>query len=409
MARSFLLAASVALFASHEAAAQQLPRTPVLRAPDSGNRAPGQNAFVGGGVNNQASGDRSGIVAGDGNVADGADSAIVSGTGNQTPGYEAFVGAGYLNAAGDRAGVVAGSRNSAGRFSFIGSGGFNSAGVGAVIGGGFGNFAGEGAVVGGGYANVGYAAYSVVGGGFYNYVSSARATVAGGEGNNATLGSFQAIAGGRANSATANESSVGGGFLNRASGQRATIPGGSHNAASGAYSFAAGRRARATHQGAFVWGDGIDDDKPSSAPVEFNVYASGGTRIFSNSSATSGVLLAPGGGSWTSVSDRAAKENFESVDPRGVLERLAAVPISTWNYKEQPDSIRHMGPMAQDFHATFGLGLGERSIDTIDPDGVALAAIQGLYELVEETQADNARLRSELDELRAVVARLEAR
>jgi hypothetical protein len=64
------------------------------------------------------------------------------------------------------------------------------------------------------------------------------------------------------------------------------------------------------------------------------------------------------------------------------------ISISTWNYKEQADSIRHMGPMAQDFYAAFGLGLGETTIDTIDPDGVALAAIQGLHALVEEKDAE---------------------
>ena len=61
-----------------------------------------------------------------------------------------------------------------------------------------------------------------------------------------------------------------------------------------------------------------------------------------------------------------------------------------------------MGPMAQDFHAAFGLGVSDKLIDTIDPDGVALAAIQGLHALVQEKDA-------EIDELRARLERLEAR
>jgi len=116
------------------------------------------------------------------------------------------------------------------------------------------------------------------------------------------------------------------------------------------------------------------------------------------------VLLAPGGGSWSSVSDRESKENLEPVDPRAVLERVCALPISTWNYKAQEDPIRHMGPMAQDFRAAFELGVSDKLIDTVDPDGVALAAIQGL----------NARLTAvvaakdaEIAELRERVSRLE--
>ncbi len=153
-------------------------------------------------------------------------------------------------------------------------------------------------------------------------------------------------------------------------------------------------------------------DKPSSAPDEFNVYCSGGARFFSNSAATTGVLLAPGGGSWSSVSDRDSKENLSAVDPQAVLEAVVAMPIATWNYKAQDDSIRHMGPMAQDFHAAFGLGVSDKLIDTIDPDGVALAAIQGLHAELEERLAEKdaeiAELRSASEDLRERLERLEA-
>ena len=72
-----------------------------------------------------------------------------------------------------------------------------------------------------------------------------------------------------------------------------------------------------------------------------------------------------------------------------------------------------MGPMAQDFHAAFGLGVSDKLIDTIDPDGVALAAIQGLHALVQEKDAEIAELRSRQavmnDQLAALVNRLEDR
>jgi len=125
------------------------------------------------------------------------------------------------------------------------------------------------------------------------------------------------------------------------------------------------------------------------------------------------VLLAAGGNSWSAVSDRAAKEHFEPVDVRAVLDAVAAMPITTWNYKTQGDTVRHMGPMAQDFRAAFGLGVSDKLIDTIDPDGVALAAIQGLNEIVAAKDAEIARneaqitgLRSDVEILKAQVAEL---
>ena len=97
--------------------------------------------------------------------------------------------------------------------------------------------------------------------------------------------------------------------------------------------------------------------------------------------------MAPGSGAWSSLSDRNAKVNFNSVDGREILDKIAALPLATWNYKAQDKSIRHLGPTAQDFHTTFGLGENERTITTVDADGVALAAIQGLNQKLEERLA----------------------
>lgn len=110
---------------------------------------------------------------------------------------------------------------------------------------------------------------------------------------------------------------------------------------------------------------------------------------------------------FVNTSDRNAKENFEPVSPRQVLDKVAALPISTWNYKEMRDG-RHMGPMAQDFYAAFHLGGSDTTITTIDPDGVALAAIQGVNEKLEsaarnsearirQLEAENAELKRRLD------------
>ncbi len=76
-------------------------------------------------------------------------------------------------------------------------------------------------------------------------------------------------------------------------------------------------------------------------------------------------------------SDRNLKEQFQPVNPAEVLERVVGLPITSWNYK-QDAGTRHIGPMAQDFYAAFNVGADEKHIATVDEDGVALAAIQGL-------------------------------
>lgn len=55
-------------------------------------------------------------------------------------------------------------------------------------------------------------------------------------------------------------------------------------------------------------------------------------------------------------SDRNVKEHFAPVDVQQILETVATLPITSWNYKEENSSVRHIGPMAQDFAAAFGVG-----------------------------------------------------
>jgi hypothetical protein len=113
-------------------------------------------------------------------------------------------------------------------------------------------------------------------------------------------------------------------------------------------------------------------------------------------------------GTVNGVSSRTAKENFAQIDPKSVLTRVAALPISQWNYKNDGGSTRHMGPMAEDFFAAFGLGQGEKTIAMVDSDGVALAAIQGLYTLVQEKDARIAQVGQENEALKARLAKLES-
>jgi len=111
---------------------------------------------------------------------------------------------------------------------------------------------------------------------------------------------------------------------------------------------------------------------------------------------------------FTSTSDRNAKENFAPVSSSEVLERVASLPITTWNFKEAPGA-RHMGPMAQDFYAAFGLGGSDKTITTVDPDGVALAAIQGLNQKLERQAAQLKENETTITELRARLEQLERR
>ncbi len=189
------------------------------------------------------------------------------------------------------------------------------------------------------------------------------------------------IAGAENNESTGDNSMAFGGSPtgpNVASGNHSFVAGGVSNIASGVRSFAAGRRAHAVHHGAFVWGDNSFADVQSTGNNQFIARAVGGMFFYTNENLTSGVTLSGGGSSWASVSDRNAKENFQEINKKVILNRLLNLPIQTWNYKSQDQSIRHIGPMAQDFYATFGMGEDKLRINTINADGIAFAAIQGL-------------------------------
>jgi hypothetical protein len=86
------------------------------------------------------------------------------------------------------------------------------------------------------------------------------------------------------------------------------------------------------------------------------------------------------------MSTRNVKTSFSLVEGKQVLQKLSNVPIFTWNYRHQTPSIQHMGSLAEDFFAAFGLGEDAKYINAVDVDGVALAAIQGLYQLVREQE-----------------------
>jgi len=346
----------------------------------SENTASGDSSTVGGGSENTASGDASTVGAGNKNTASGDASSVGGGGENTASGWYSTLAGGYKNvASGDSAAIGGGYENAAsGWYSTVGGGQSNAV-------------TDDFATVSGGEDNSAGAKYATVGGGTGNSASGWNSTLAGGEDNDAS-GYSATVGGGRENSASNDYSVVGGGYRNTASGWYSTVGGGHTSTASGHYSFAAGRRARAGNQGAFVWADSTDADYVSTAADQFRARVSGGVYFHTNAGASAGVYVAAGGGSWASVCDRNAKQGFVPVQPKDVLDKLVATPISTWSYKTET-GVTHMSPMAQDLHAAFGLGDSDRTITTIDGLGISMAAIQGLYQLVEEKDAEIGQLK----------------
>jgi Chaperone of endosialidase len=112
-----------------------------------------------------------------------------------------------------------------------------------------------------------------------------------------------------------------------------------------------------------------------------------------------GVVMA---NDFENSSDRSLKENFRPVDTYEVLDRVANLPISNWNFKADSGTT-HIGPMAQDFHAAFNVGRDNKHIATVDEGGVALAAIQGLNGKLKEKDAQIDALNKRLADLERLV------
>jgi hypothetical protein len=174
--------------------------------------------------------------------------------------------------------------------------------------------------------------------------------------------------------------------------------------------------ARATEDGSFVWSDLGSFAVTSPAANSFSVRATGGIWLGTTSSpsipagrflntSTGGYLSSAG--AWTNSSDRARKRDFRPLNTRRVLEQVARMPIRSWSYKAERRSVRHIGPVAQDFHKAFGLGLDDKHITTVDESGVALAAVQGLYRQNRALRRENRGLHAELSAQARRLTRLE--
>jgi len=337
-----------------------------------GNQATGKFATVGGGYGGSSATDYATVGGGCNNTASGSFAAICGGDSNVASGDNAFVGGGMGNtASGGAATVGGGHRNTA-------------SGVGSTVGGGHGNASYHEATVGGGCTNT---------------ASGEVATVGGGQGNTASR-YWATVGGGLHNTASGEVATVGGGDGNTASGENATVPGGFSNAARGNVSFAAGMYARANHCGSFVWSDSAAVESESvytSNSNQFRVRARGGIWFYSNAGRTTGVRLAANGTSWVSIGADERIGGARPVDGRVLLEKVASLPVSERESRDQSGVTRSIGPTARDFHAAFGYGLGD-GINMADADGVTLAAIQALYEQNQMLSKRVAELEAKLDD-----------
>ncbi len=401
----------------------------------SHNQAHGYCSAIGGGAENDAFATHATVGGGYGNDASGENSTIGGGYGNSATGPRSTVGGGYDNSATSGSATIAGGyQNSAPRsYSTVGGGVDNEAdGISTTVGGGDGNTASAGyATAAGGAGNTASGQYAAIGGGRYNAADTTYATVGGGYNNDAT-GNYATVGGGYNNDATGTAATVGGGYFNAAdtvyatvgggysndaTGYAATVGGGLGNTASGSYatvpggrycaarrysSLASGAYARANNAGSFVWSDSVasaSDSVHTTGSNQWRARARGGVYFYTNRAMTTGSYLSPGGSSWNSVSDSMTKENFRPVDRKALLDALARMRVRDYNLKSQDASIRHIGPVAQDFHNAFGFGESSTAINMEDSDGVLLAAVQGLY-------AQNQAQQSEIEALRAELARL---
>jgi len=371
---------------------------------------------------------------------DDARAATVAGGENNTAGNAwATVGGGQFNTA-------------IGVFATVGGGQLNiNSGFYATVGGGAGNTnSGFVATVGGGLKNTSGGSAATVGGGSANTSSGTGATVPGGALNSAA-GDYSFAAGlqARANHAgtfvwgDSTEadfaSTATNQFLIRASGGvgigtgspgaqldvassgnttiRISGPVGGGPGVAVACEFAtyspglnpASARILATDDG--NWSNDLDlmTKVPGAAgnalQSRLHVASGGNIGIGTNNPSQKlhviGNILASG--TVTGSSDRNVKEHFASVNPRDVLEKVSALPITEWNYIADHETLRHIGPMAQDFYAAFNVGMDDKHISMVDADGVALAAIQGLNQKVEARDAEIAALKERLEKLEQLI------
>jgi len=395
---------------------------------------------IGGGGGNETG------LTGSGQFSDGRFATVGGGQNNDAFGYASTVSGGRDGEANKDYSAVGGGRNNEalGRYATVAGGSSNVAGGQdadhATVGGGEDNDAEPPyATVSGGFDNEAGGKHATVGGGRLNSASGAQSTVAGGDDNDAS-GMGSSVGGGAGNEAGGPGATVAGGAGNAADGTNAAVPGGSDNNAAGRESVAAGANTHAADDGTFVWNDGsayhdfpdgledtpdpADDGFSSAQTVTssaeptgadtFHASAQGGVRFVTGPNSV--TYIASGSTGWNTTSTRAAKTNVEPVNPEAALAGVESMDVHTWEYRDDDgrgQGVRHIGPMAEAFHDAFDVGETDASINSINADGAAFAAIKGVADRleaeVERVRDDLADRDDRIDELEAENERLRER
>jgi hypothetical protein len=296
-----------------------------------------------------------------------------------------------------------------------GSGNASSGSWGTVAGGLLGTASGTASSVCGGYGNTASGYTAAVGGGAFNTASGDYSFACGDSAKAVHSGSFvwADVGGGNFSSTANNQFSVraSGGVLLAADAQIGTD---------------AGEYRHLRMSGGNSWGYlyGSFNALADGLHLGYNYYydAAGTGHILNTGGGTSrisagyaAVTLAVGGvnsaptttrlsatttgvtvfGTFNNSSDRNVKQDFAPVSPSQILDKVAHLPLSEWSYKED-SAVRHIGPMGQDFYSVFNIGTDDKHIAPIDEGGVALAAIQGLNQKLEQQVTE---LQQRLDKL----------
>ena len=158
---------------------------------------------------------------------------------------------------------------------------------------------------------------------------------------------------------------------------------------------------------AVKWFFQVDND--TNKTLKISQDGTGGTEVTVDRrlDANGATLRVDGSVQATNVvfsSSRELKNEIATVDPKDVLNRLASLPISEWTLKTDAKETRHIGPMAEDFYKLFNVGTDEKHISVTDANGVALSAIKGLAQLLQERDEEMATLKARLAELEKQVS-----
>jgi hypothetical protein len=142
----------------------------------------------------------------------------------------------------------------------------------------------------------------------------------------------------------------------------------------------------------FVFGDiSTTNYVGNTQENQFMARASGGVAFYTSSDLTTGAVLNAGSGSWSNLSNKKSKNKIKKLKPEDYLPLLDNLSIYEWEYISEP-GVAHIGPMAQSFYQTFGLGVSDKHISMVDADGVTLLMIKGLYNRYNQLEKAIAKL-----------------